>query len=75
MSIDGFGSEMRLPGAKLVELHEHQIPDLDEAVAVFVGRAGGPPGILSPWSKKISEHGPQGRYRPSARNCPRSGCG
>ncbi len=25
---------------------------------------GGPPGILSPWSKKISEHGPQGPVSP-----------
>ena len=28
--------------------------------------AGGPPGILSPWSKKISEHGPHGPVSPIA---------
>ena len=29
-----------LPGRDLLELHEHQVPDLDEAVAVLVGAAG-----------------------------------
>ena len=41
--------------------------NLEEAVAVL-RRAlpGGPPGILSPWSKKISEHGPHGPVSPMA---------
>ena len=30
------------------------------------GLPGGPPGTPSPWSKKISEHGPQGPVSPIA---------
>src|SRR5205807_3945525 len=33
---------------ELLELHEHQIPDLDEAVAVGVGRAGRAAGNVRP---------------------------
>src|SRR5207248_10996551 len=31
---------------QLLELHEHQVPDLDEAVALGIGRAGRPAGNL-----------------------------
>ena len=31
-----------------------------------VGLPGGPPGMPSPWSKKISEHGPHGPVSPIA---------
>ena len=33
----------RRPGARrtLLVLHEHQVPDLDETISVFIGRAGG----------------------------------
>ena len=34
----------------LLELHEDQVPDLDEAVAVRSGLPGGPPAISAPWS-------------------------
>ena len=30
------------------------------------GLPGGPPGMCSPWSKKISEHGPHGPVSPIA---------
>jgi hypothetical protein len=33
-----------------VELHEHVVPDLDEAVAVFVGLPGRAAGDVGPWS-------------------------
>jgi hypothetical protein len=34
-----------------LELHEHEVPDFDEAVAILVrADPGGPPGICSPWS-------------------------
>ena len=35
----------------LLELHEDQVPEFQEAVAVFVRRLpGGPPATLAPWS-------------------------
>ena len=48
----------------LLVLHEHEVPDLDEPVAILIRAAGGPPGIFGPWSKNISEHGPQGPVSP-----------
>ncbi len=36
----GLGQFEPVPVGKLLVLHEHQVPDLDEAVAVGVGRAG-----------------------------------
>ena len=30
---------------QLLELHEDEVPDLDEPVAVLIGMPGGPPGI------------------------------
>ena len=39
MSIDGLGSVDALVLGHLLELHEDQVPDLDEAVAVLVGAA------------------------------------
>ena len=38
----GFGQRDALLGAELLELHEHQVPDFDEAVAVFLGTARRP---------------------------------
>ena len=35
-----------LAARQLLELHEHEIPDLDEAVALGIGRAGRPAGNL-----------------------------
>ena len=40
MSIEGLGRPIALAAGKLLVLHEHEIPDLDEAVAVGVGAAG-----------------------------------
>lgn len=34
----------------LLVLHEDEVPDLDEAVAVLIGLPGGPPKMWSPWS-------------------------
>ena len=42
VSIDGFGSVDALAVGQLLELHEHQIPDLDETIAVSVGTARWP---------------------------------
>ncbi len=42
MSIDGRGNGIALSGADLVELHEDEVPELQEAVAVLVGAAGRP---------------------------------
>jgi hypothetical protein len=39
VSMDGRGRSTRSSGRHLLELHEHQVPDLDEAVAVFVRAA------------------------------------
>jgi hypothetical protein len=53
VSIEGFGRSTRLPPGKLLELHEHEIPDLDEAVAVGVGRARRAARMWSPWPTQI----------------------
>ena len=42
MSIDGRGRLIRSPARQRLELHEDEIPDLDEAVAVGVGRTRRP---------------------------------
>jgi hypothetical protein len=47
VSIEGAAADA-LP-SQLLELHEHEVPDLDEAVAVRSGEPGGRPD-LSPWS-------------------------
>ncbi len=39
---------MRSPAASLLELHEHQVPDFDEAVAVGLGRARRTAGNVRP---------------------------
>ena len=44
VSIDGRGSGRRGAVLELLELHEDEVPDLDEAVAVLVGAAGGAAG-------------------------------
>jgi hypothetical protein len=48
VSIEGRGRPCARRRAALLELHEDEVPDLDEAVAVFVLEPGGPPGIWSP---------------------------
>ena len=40
VSIEGRGRSIRCFGRDLLELHEHQVPDLDEAIAVRVRAAG-----------------------------------
>ena len=54
---------------ELLELHEHEVPDLDEAVAVLLGRAGGPPRSCRRGRRRFPSTGRRGRCRPSARNC------
>jgi hypothetical protein len=39
VSTQGLGSGESVPGLVAVELHEHEVPDLDVAVAIGVGRA------------------------------------
>ena len=66
VSIEGLGRSTRSPGAALLVLHEHEVPELEEAVAVLrPALPGGPPATLSPWSKKISEQGPHGPVSPA----------
>ncbi len=50
VSIDGRGSVDALAAGQLLALHEDEIPDLDEAVAIRVGRARRAAGICAPWS-------------------------
>ena len=61
---DGFGSGVRRAVGRLVVLHEHQVPELHEAVAVRV--ASGPPSgpNAGPRSMWISLHGPHGPVSP-----------
>ena len=47
----GLGRSTRVFVSDLLELHEDQIPDFEETVAVFVRRCqAGRLAILSPWS-------------------------
>jgi len=46
----GPGQVDALAAGKLLELHEDEVPDLDEPVASASGEPGGPPGMWSPWS-------------------------
>ena len=50
----------------LLELHEHQVPELRNRSPSSSGLPGGPPQMRSPRSMKISEHGPHGPVSPIA---------
>ena len=65
VSIDGFGSGVRAAVGRLVVLHEHEVPELHEAVA-RAGRRSGPPSgpNAGPRSMWISLHGPHGPVSP-----------
>ena len=65
-----------LAARQLLELHEHEIPDLDEAVAVGVRRArAGRRGSGRRGRRRFPSTARTGRCRPSARNCPSRRCG
>ena len=68
VSIDGRGRSTTLRILRdLLRLHENEIPDLDEPVAVLIGAAGGTTGDVPRRDrKKISEHGPHGPVSPIA---------
>ena len=53
VSIDGRGNGNARAGWAFLELHEHQVPDLDEPVAIFVGRTGRPAGDR--WSMVVED--------------------
>ena len=40
VSIDGLGRSTRVPSGQLLELHEDQVPELEEPVAVLIRAAG-----------------------------------
>ena len=70
----GLGQVDAVAGPALLVLHEHEVPELQEAVAVLrPALPGGPPAILSPWSKKISEQGPHGPVSPADQKLSRRG--
>jgi hypothetical protein len=46
----GLGERVHRARLVAVELHEHEVPDLDVAVAVRIGEPGGPPSTSGPWS-------------------------
>ena len=65
VSIDGFGRPDALAGADLLELHEDEIPNLDEAVAVLVRAIPAAlRGCAHGMVEGILEHGPQGPVSP-----------
>ena len=55
---------MRSPGATCSNCMNTRFQISMKRSPSWSGEPGGPPGILSPWSKKISEHGPQGPVSP-----------
>ena len=60
----------------LQELHEDQVPDLDEAVAVLVRRAGrAARDMVAMVVEDLRTWPATARPAPSPRNCPWSGCG
>ena len=65
-----------LAAGQLLVLHEHEVPDLDEAVAVGVGRAGrAARNVRRRGRRRFPSTGRRGRCRPSARNCRSRRCG
>ena len=60
----------------LLELHEDQIPEFDETVAIFVGRAGRAARTrFRPGRRRFPSRGRRDRYRPSTRNWRWCRCG
>ena len=57
-----------------VELHEHEVPDLDVAVLVL-GRAAGRAVLGAEVPEDLASSGRTGRCRPCARSCRRPGAG
>ena len=57
-----------------VELHEHEVPDLDVAVLVL-GRTGGRPVARARGPRRSPSSGRTGRCRPCARSCRHPGAG
>ena len=61
---------------QLLELHEDEVPDLDEAVAVLLGAARRPAREMRRRGRRRSRStGRTARCRPSPRNCRRTRCG
>jgi hypothetical protein len=67
VSIDGRGRSTRSSVVELLELHEDQVPDLDEPVAVLIRRTGRPPQI---WIAVIVEDLGTGAARPGIAHRP-----
>ena len=67
----GAGSGVAGAVLELLELHEDEVPDLDEAVAVLVGAARRAAGDRRRRGRRRSpSRGRRGRSGPSSRNCP-----
>ena len=65
-----------LTRAHLVELHEDEVPDLDEAVALRIGASRADPrGSTGRDRRKSPSKDRTVRHRPSSRNCRTSRCG
>ena len=66
VSIEGFGRSTRSPPGSCSYCMKTRFQISMKRSPSASGEPGGPPGILSPWSKKISEHGPHGPVSPIA---------
>ena len=65
MSTDGLRQRRQPARLVAVELHEHEVPDLDVAVAVGLGRAGRPAGDLGAVVvEDLASTGPHGPVSP-----------
>ena len=73
VSIEGRGSGCALLLRHLLELHEDEIPEFEEAIAVLLRAARrSAPDLLAVVDRRSPSTDRTGRYRPSPRNCPRS---
>ena len=66
VSIEGLGSGTRSSGVCCSNCMNTRFQISMKRSPSWSGLPGGPPGMPSPWSKKISEHGPHGPVSPIA---------
>ena len=66
VSIEGLGSSTRVSASTCSYCMKTRFQISMKRSPSSSGLPGGPPGISGPWSKKISEQGPQGPVSPMA---------
>ena len=73
VSIDGLGRSTRSPGPRCSYCMNTRFQNSRKRSPSWSALPGGPPATLSPWSRKISEHGPHGPVSPADQKLSRRG--